>query len=56
VASDPESAHRSEILISIPGISTAPAMALLADMPELMLFQRAQACADNFARGAKPTG
>jgi transposase len=45
VASDPESAHRSEILISIPGISTAPAMALLADMPELGALTGKQAAA-----------
>ena len=35
VASVPKLAHRLEILISIPGISTTSAMALLADMPEL---------------------
>ena len=45
VASDPKLAHRLEILISIPGISTTSAMALLADMPELGALTGKQAAA-----------
>jgi len=45
VASDPDLVHRSEILVSIPGISTTSAMALLADMPELGALGGKQAAA-----------
>lgn len=45
VASDPDLADRLEILISIPGISTTSAIALLADMPELGALTGKQAAA-----------
>lgn len=45
VAADPDLANRSEILISIPGISTTSAIALLADMPELGALSGKQAAA-----------
>lgn len=45
VASDPDLANRSEILISSPGISTTSAIALLADMPELGALSGKQAAA-----------
>ncbi|MFW2545736.1 IS110 family transposase, partial [Primorskyibacter sp. 2E107] len=45
VASDPALVQRSEILTSIPGISTTSAMALLTDMPELGMLSGKQAAA-----------
>lgn len=45
VASDPDLADRLEILTSIPGISTTPAIALLADMPEPGALSGKQAAA-----------
>ena len=45
VASDPDLANRSEILTSIPGISTTSAIALLAEMPELGALPGKQAAA-----------
>lgn len=45
VCSDPSLAERLEILVSIPGISTTSAGALLADMPELGALSGKQAAA-----------
>lgn len=45
VATNPDLANRLEILVSIPGISTTSAMALLADMPELGALSGKQAAA-----------
>lgn len=45
VGSDTSLADRSDILISIPGISTTSAIALLADMPELGALSGKQAAA-----------
>ncbi|MEM1045754.1 MAG: transposase [Pseudomonadota bacterium] len=43
VTSAPELAHRFEILVSIPGISTVTALALIIDMPELGSLENGQA-------------
>ncbi|MDO6587242.1 transposase [Salipiger sp. 1_MG-2023] len=45
VASDPDLAERSEIRVSIPGLSTSSATALHADMPELGALSAKQAAA-----------
>jgi len=43
IEADPELAHRFAILVSIPGVSTITAFALLIDMPELGLLNNGQA-------------
>lgn len=45
VASDPDLTNRFDILVSVPGISTTSATALLADMPELGALSGKQAAA-----------
>ncbi|MGV1795281.1 IS110 family transposase [Rhizobium sp. A37_96] len=40
VAADPELAHRLDILVSVPGVSTVTAFALIIDMPELGTLEK----------------
>jgi transposase len=43
IKADPELAHRFDILVSIPGVSTITAFALIIGMPELGTLENAQA-------------